>query len=117
MVTAPMPGLLGRCKQDGVPSANGSWPKLLVVAVVGKQLRDWMGFDPADDVPVAALAEPDGSRVQRPLHIVGTAVNLNRGRQLAWQSRRAASFTFTPLHAGYEPTSAQVRGGYRPVSQ
>lgn len=69
------------------------------------------GFDPADDVPLAEL------RGQKPLHIVGTAINLNRGRQLAWQSRRAASFTFTPLHAGYAPASAQVAGGYHPVAE
>jgi len=69
------------------------------------------GFDPADDVPLAELAG------QRPLHIVGAAINLNRGRQLAWQNRRAASFSFTPLHAGYAPASAQVLGGYRPVAE
>jgi hypothetical protein len=69
------------------------------------------GFDPADDI---ALAELKG---QKPLHIVGTAINLNRGRQLAWQNRRAASFTFTPLHAGYEPASAQVAGGFRPAGE
>lgn len=69
------------------------------------------GFDPEDDVTLAQLAG------QKPLHIVGTAINLNRGRQLAWQSRRAASFAFTPLHAGYEPASAQVNGGYRPVAE
>lgn len=69
------------------------------------------GFDEDDDVGFDAL------KGQRPLHIVGTAINLNRGRQLAWQNRRAASFTFTPLHAGYEPASAQVKGGYRPVGQ
>jgi len=69
------------------------------------------GFDPADDVALAELAG------QKPLHIVGTAINLNRGRQLAWQNRRAASFSFSPLHAGYEPASAQVSGGYRPVAE
>ncbi|MDH4094698.1 MAG: patatin-like phospholipase family protein [Betaproteobacteria bacterium] len=69
------------------------------------------GFDPEDDVSLCEIAG------QRPLHIVGTAINLNRGRQLAWQNRRAASFSFTPLHAGYEPGSAQVWGGYRPVAQ
>jgi hypothetical protein len=69
------------------------------------------GFDPHDDVALAELAG------QRPLHVVGAAINLNRGRQLAWQNRRAASFSFTPLHAGYAPASAQVRGGYRPVGE
>jgi hypothetical protein len=69
------------------------------------------GFDPTDDLPISDLAK------QRPFHIFGTTINLNRGRQLAWQNRRAASFAFTPLYAGYEPASASqyVRGGYRPV--
>ncbi|SEM66632.1 Patatin-like phospholipase [Syntrophus gentianae] len=65
------------------------------------------GFDPGDDVTLAELAG------QRPFPIVGTAINLNRGRQLAWQNRRAASFAFTPLYTGYEPASHQVKGGYR----
>ncbi|HSB80471.1 MAG TPA: patatin-like phospholipase family protein [Candidatus Methylomirabilis sp.] len=69
------------------------------------------GFDPDDDVPLRELAN------QRPLHIVGTAINLNRGRQLAWQNRRAASFAFTPRHAGYEPASRYVSGGFRPVAE
>lgn len=69
------------------------------------------GFDPNDDVPLSDLAK------QKPLHIVGTAINLNRGRQLAWQNRRAASFAFTPRHAGYEPASHQVTGGFRPTAE
>ena len=69
------------------------------------------GVDPADDVAMSELGN------QRPFHIVGTAINLNRGRQLAWQNRRAASFTFTPLHAGYEPASRQVTGGFRPMDE
>ncbi len=64
------------------------------------------GFDPEDDVRLSEL------RKQKPLHILGTAINLNSGKQLAWQNRRAASFAFTPLHAGYEPASRH-RGGYR----
>jgi hypothetical protein len=68
------------------------------------------GFDPDDDVPMSVLAG------QKPLHIVGTAINLSRGRQLAWQNRRAASFAFTPRHAGYEPASLQMMGGFRPAA-
>jgi len=75
------------------------------------------GFDAEDDAPFAEFAPGEPPRVQRPLHIVGAAINLNRGRQLAWQNRRAASFAFTPLHAGYEPASSQVSGGFRPVGQ
>ncbi|MFM9881424.1 MAG: hypothetical protein ACKVQT_00230 [Burkholderiales bacterium] len=65
------------------------------------------GFDAEDDVRLSAL------RGQKPLHIVGAAINLNRGKQLAWQNRRAASFAFTALHTGYAPASRQVSGGYR----
>lgn len=64
------------------------------------------GFDPYDDIELTKVQ-------QKPLHILGTAINLNRGRQLAWQNRRAASFAFTPLHVGYEPASRHVLGGYR----
>jgi hypothetical protein len=35
-----------------------------------------------------------------PLHIVNTTINLVSGDELAWQERRAASFTMTPFHAG-----------------
>ena len=69
------------------------------------------GFDPKDDIPLSELAR------QKPLHILGTAINLNRGRQLAWQNRRAASFTFTPLHTGYWLASLQVRGGYQTTAE
>lgn len=61
------------------------------------------GFDPADDLALAALtttaAEP--GRCQRPYPIHNTAMNLVAGQQLAWQERRAAAFAFTPLTSGY----------------
>ena len=69
------------------------------------------GFDAEDDVQLFELAG------QKPLHIIGTAINLNRGRQLAWQNRRAASFAFTPQYAGYEPASRQISGGFRDAAQ
>jgi hypothetical protein len=43
-----------------------------------------------------ALARP----LKPPFPIVNAAINLVSGEELAWQERRAASFTFTPLHAG-----------------
>ena len=36
----------------------------------------------------------------RLLHVVGTALNLVGGKRLAWQQRRAESFTISPLHCG-----------------
>jgi hypothetical protein len=52
-------------------------------------------------------------------------VNLVRGSELAWQTRKAASFTFTPLACGFElpPHSPGQAGGtgwtggYRPASE
>jgi hypothetical protein len=35
-----------------------------------------------------------------PLHIVNAALNLVAGENLAWQERKAASFTISPLHSG-----------------
>ena len=68
------------------------------------------GFDPDDDIELKDLN-------QKPYHIINTAINLNSGRQLAWQRRRAASFTFTPLYTGYEPASRYFKAGYRQTSR
>jgi hypothetical protein len=39
-------------------------------------------------------------RATPPLHVLSTALNLVHGQNLAWQERKAASFTISPLHAG-----------------
>jgi hypothetical protein len=54
------------------------------------------GFDPDDDPELADMAN------QRPYHIVNTALNLVSGEELAWQTRKAASFAFTPRFCGFE---------------
>ncbi|MEP7340966.1 MAG: hypothetical protein ABI977_24755 [Acidobacteriota bacterium] len=36
----------------------------------------------------------------RPLHVVNITLNLVGGKELAWQERKAQSFTVSPLHAG-----------------
>lgn len=63
------------------------------------------GFDPEDNIPMHKLAHP------RPLHVVNMTLNLIGGRELAWQERKADSFTATRLHAGNH------RLGYRPVRE
>jgi len=70
------------------------------------------GFDPHDNVCMTEFA---GDDVKRPLHIVNIALNLVRGENLAWQERKAASFTASALHCGgydvdYRPT-AKYGGG------
>jgi hypothetical protein len=54
------------------------------------------GFDAKDDLPLSTLGD------QRPFPIVNAAMNLTGGEDLAWQTRRAAAFAFTPCHTGYE---------------
>ncbi|HYC59193.1 MAG TPA: patatin-like phospholipase family protein [Thermoanaerobaculia bacterium] len=39
-------------------------------------------------------------RSPRPMHIVNMALNLVRGQNLAWQERKAESFTTSPMHSG-----------------
>jgi hypothetical protein len=59
------------------------------------------GFDPRDNLCLSLLAG------QRPLHIVNMALNLVSDDNLAWQQRKAETFTASPLHAG------NYRLGYR----
>jgi hypothetical protein len=73
------------------------------------------GFDEMDNLPLRDLRMPPesgggpGARGKGPLHVVNVALNLVGGDQLAWQERKASSFTFTPLHCGSESL------GYRPT--
>jgi hypothetical protein len=77
------------------------------------------GFDPGDDPLLADLKQ------QRPCHIINTSLNLVGGEELAWRTRKAASFTFTPRYCGFELPPGSVgngavpgdalRGCYRPT--
>jgi len=55
-----------------------------------------------------AYIEPIGA--PPPLHILNAALNLVGGDNLAWQQRKAESFTFSPLRCG---SGATTRLGYR----
>ncbi len=62
------------------------------------------GFDPADNLHMHDL------RSEKPLHLVNMALNLVAGENLAWQQRKAESFTATRLHCGslhlgYQPSN------------
>ena len=70
------------------------------------------GFDPDDNFPMAELAPPQAP-MQKPMHVVNIALNLVHGTNLAWQQRKAQSFTVTPLHCG----SAANNLGYRRSSE
>jgi len=69
------------------------------------------GFDPDDNLAMSALWDPAGAR-RGLFHVVNCALNLVKGDNLAWQERKAESFTFSPLHCG----SHHLSPGYRPAS-
>jgi len=65
------------------------------------------GFDPDDNIKLGDLSS------DKPLHVVNGALNLVKGEQLAWQERKAESFTMSRLHCG----SWNERVGYRPSAE
>ena len=52
------------------------------------------GFDPNDNFSICKV------QPKQPLHIVNMALNLVSGNQLAWQERKAETFTSSTLHCG-----------------
>jgi hypothetical protein len=71
------------------------------------------GFDFNDDIAMHDI------NVQRPLHIVNMALNLSSSENLAWQQRKAESFTVSKLHCGgyrvgyREAENYAIKGVYR----
>lgn len=61
------------------------------------------GFDERDDVSLCHMSKERKSIAMpvRPVHIVNSAINITQGSNLAWQERKAASFTFSPYHCGF----------------
>ncbi|MDD2776299.1 MAG: patatin-like phospholipase family protein [Gallionella sp.] len=77
-----------------------------------RDAHPFTGFDPCDDIKLHTM-------VQRPLHLLNTTINLSQQNELAWQDRKAASFTFSPIACGYsyqygkeEECQKRERGGY-----
>jgi hypothetical protein len=64
------------------------------------------GFDPNDNIFIKELQS-----LPRPMHVVNMCLNLTSGEDLAWQERKAESFTASPLHCG------SLNLGYRPSDE
>ena len=80
-------------------SLHGMYRDRLIRAYLGasnpnRRPNLFTGFDRDDDAPLARL------RDTRPFHVVNVTLNLVQTTRLAWQQRKAASFTMTPLHCG-----------------
>jgi hypothetical protein len=76
----------------------------LGASVPCRSAQPFTGFSEADDLPLGNLQIPLGSKDPkdgRPLPILNTSLNVVRGKELALQTRKARSFAFTPLFAGF----------------
>lgn len=92
-------------------SLHGLYRNRLARAFLGsanevRQPHPFTGFDPEDNPDMYELgagntAAPSGGRPRRVLFpVINVALNLTRSDRLAWQERKAMSFTFTPLASG-----------------
>lgn len=86
-------------------SLHGAYRDRLVRAYLGasnagRKQNTFTGFDDNDNIELHHLGN------QRPFHVINATVNLVGGKNLAWQDRKAASFTMSALHCG----SWAVRG-------
>jgi hypothetical protein len=81
-------------------SLHGMYRDRLVRAYLGasnssRRASRFTGFAANDDIPMHAL-DPE----RKPFHVINLALNLVGGSRLAWQQRKAASFTVSVLHCG-----------------
>lgn len=87
-------------------SLHGFYRNRLVRAYLGasheRRFPDlFTGFAVRDDERLHQCIRPGATAEERgPLHIVNTALNVVQGERLAWQQRKAESFSMTPLHCG-----------------
>ena len=70
------------------------------------------GFDDNDDLRMDELLRTPEGLLQRPYHLVNTTLNLVNGDELAWQTRKAAGFAFSPAFCGFELPSVPEPGKY-----
>jgi hypothetical protein len=86
----------------------------LGASVPRRNAQPFTGFSDADEVPLAALQIPHDAEDgvdDRPLPILNTSLNVVRGKELALQTRKARSFAFTPLYAGFtRPVAGSMDG-------
>ncbi len=80
----PVPGLFSSRRQERINVEYVRLNRLILDAAFAGEVEGL----------AESLARP------RPLHVVNMSLNLVGGKELAWQNRKAQSFTMTPLHAG-----------------
>lgn len=80
----------------------------------GRAPDAFTGFDWNDNLRVASLWSGKATaRGWRPFHVINMTLNLAATRNLAWQQRKAMSFTATPLFCGAAGAGRADSLGYR----
>ena len=100
--------VMARYININVFSLEGMYRNRLIRAYLGasnpkRKANKFTGFSATDNFK---MNEIDSS--QRPFHVLNLTLNLVSGDRLAWQQRKAESFTVTPLHCG-----SSMQQGYR----
>jgi hypothetical protein len=62
--------------------------------------NQFTGFDPDDDMALKDLSQKNG--YDGPYPVINASLNLVKGKDLAWQERKAESFVMTPQFCGYD---------------
>jgi len=75
-----------------------------------RRANPFIDMDEDDNIDLVDLHKPGDPA--KPLHIVNMALNLVGGKNLAWQQRRAESFTASRLHTGSLRVDYQKTAGY-----
>jgi hypothetical protein len=60
------------------------------------------GFDPDDDLPLKYFRSDAEIPYDGPYPLLNASLNLVKGKDLAWQERKAESFVMTPHFCGYD---------------
>jgi hypothetical protein len=104
-------GLMGWFVDINRFSLHAAYRDRLIRAYMGasrgakRRPHPFTGFDEDDNFQMREM------RGNRPFHVVNMALNLVAGKDLAWQDRKAETFTSSALHAG------SFRLGYRDVAE
>lgn len=76
------------------------------------------GFDPQDNLSLGQLRpDTEPGVAQRPLQIINMALNLVGGKELAWQQRKAETFTASKLYVGNSRLGFRLTSEYASSQQ
>ena len=88
---------------------------------IQRQADRFIDFDSNDNPRMHTLWPPRKDTGWQPFHVINMTLNMVSAKRLAWQERKAACFTVTPLHSGtggkLAPRNYGAIGAYRPTIQ